>query len=69
MEYTFLIVWGRILWDYIIGPHFFDGRLDGDIYLSFLRGEMPNLSENIPFNNLSSAMVLHRIIAGKLGDS
>lgn len=36
-------VWGGILGDRIIGPHFFNGNLNGAIYLDFLQNILPNL--------------------------
>ena len=43
-----LNVWGGIIGDQLVGPHFFDGPLNGDAYLNFLRNDLPQLLENVP---------------------
>lgn len=43
-----LNVWGGIVGSYVIGPHFFEGRVNGDIYLDFLRNGLSDLLENVP---------------------
>lgn len=40
-------VWGAILGPYIIGPHFFEERLTGEVYLNFLRNELPVLLQQV----------------------
>lgn len=45
-----LNVWGGILGENIIGPHFFDEPLDGERYSEFLRNELPLLLEDVPLN-------------------
>lgn len=41
-------VWGGIVNDYVIGPHFFEGHLTGAAFLDFLRNEFPRLIEHVP---------------------
>ncbi|XP_066251951.1 histone-lysine N-methyltransferase SETMAR-like [Euwallacea similis] len=41
-------VWGGIIGDFIIGPHFFNGHLNGVKYLRFLQNDLPQLLQNIP---------------------
>ena len=43
-----LNVWGGIIGDVIIGPHFFNGHLNGQMYLHFLRHEFLALLAAIP---------------------
>jgi len=47
-----LNVWGGILGVHIIGPHFFDGHLNGNIFQDFLNEDLDNLLENIPLGEL-----------------
>jgi len=42
-----LNVWGGIINNHIIGPHFFDGSLNGPTYLNFLQEELPLLLEDV----------------------
>lgn len=41
-------VWGGIIGEHVIGPHFFDGTLTGAIYLHFLENYLPQLLVNLP---------------------
>lgn len=41
-------VWAGIVGDHLIGPHFFPQRLNGEIYLDFLRNRLPILLEDVP---------------------
>lgn len=41
-------VWCGILNGYLIGPHFYEGTLNGDRYLSFLQRILPPLLEDVP---------------------
>lgn len=41
-------VWGGIVGDFVIGPHFFNGHLNGAQYLYFLQNHLPQLLQNIP---------------------
>lgn len=43
-------VWGGILGDRVIGPHFFEERLTGEVYLQFLTDTLPILLEDVPLN-------------------
>lgn len=45
-----LNVWGGIIGDFVVGPHFFEGPLNGDNYLNFLIMVLPELLEDIPLN-------------------
>lgn len=47
-----LNVWGGIVGTHLVGPHFFDGRINAEIYLDFLRHILPNLLEDIPLATL-----------------
>lgn len=46
-------VWGGVIGCNVIGPHFFDGHLTGQIYLQFLRNDLPALLANLPPNMLA----------------
>lgn len=41
-------VWGGVMGKHIFGPHFFDGPLDGNKFLSFLRNELFEMLDDIP---------------------
>ena len=41
-------VWCGMLYDQVIGPFVFEGRLNGQLYLQFLSEELPQLMENVP---------------------
>lgn len=41
-------VWGGIIGENVIGPYFFNGHLNGGIYLDFLRDTLPRLLQNLP---------------------
>ena len=43
-------VWGGIIGDHVIGPHFFDDTLTGQIYLEFLRDSLPPMLDDIPID-------------------
>lgn len=45
-----LNVWGAVVGPIVIGPHFFNGRLNGRIYHDFLENELPVLLENVPLD-------------------
>lgn len=40
-------VWAGIIGERIIGPHFFDGHLNGETYLDFLRNDLPRLLDGL----------------------
>lgn len=46
-----LNVWGGIIGEHVVGPHFFDGTLTGTIYLNFLENNLPQLLVNLPERN------------------
>lgn len=37
--------------DQLIGPHIFEGRVTGEVYLKYLRDEQPCLLEDMPLKN------------------
>lgn len=43
-----LNVWGGIVGNYVIGPHFFEGRVNGDAFYNFLNEDFPLLIQCIP---------------------
>ncbi|XP_011861119.1 PREDICTED: uncharacterized protein LOC105558173 [Vollenhovia emeryi] len=44
-------VWAGILGDHIIGPHFIDGRVDGEGYRNFLRDKLVDLLDEVPLES------------------
>lgn len=44
------MVWGGIVGDRIVGPTFFHGPINGDVYLNFLINTLPQLLGDIPLN-------------------
>lgn len=47
-RYWTLNTWCGIIGNRIIGPHFFDGNLNGDIYNDFLNNVLPDLLMGLP---------------------
>lgn len=43
-----LNVWAGMVGDQLIGPHFFNGTLNGETYLQFLQNDLPDLLEDVP---------------------
>jgi len=43
-------VWCAVLDDQLIGPFILEGRLTGEVYLTFLQEELPRLLEDVPLN-------------------
>lgn len=43
-----LMVWAGIVGDRLVGPHFFDGNLNGDMYLEFLQNNLRGLLHDNP---------------------
>lgn len=41
-------VWGAVIGEHVIGPHFFYGNLNGAMYLLFLQNEFHNLIGHLP---------------------
>jgi hypothetical protein len=41
-----------VIGDHVVGLNFFDGHLNGEIYLQFLQNELDNLIEHLPLNLL-----------------
>ena len=41
-------VWCGIIGGYMIGPHIFEDRLNGDVYAKFLIDHLPSLLEDVP---------------------
>lgn len=54
-----LNVWGGVVGDYVIGPHFFEGRVTGQVYLDFLQNNMPQLMVHIPNEVRERSWFLH----------
>lgn len=54
-----LNVWGGIIGRHIIGPFFFEERLNGENYLNFLRNSLPNLLEDVPLATLGRMWFQH----------
>lgn len=53
-----LNVWAGIIGDHLIGPHFFPRRLTGEVYLHFLRNDLPVLLEEVPLQVRNSMWLL-----------
>ena len=59
-QYQFKInLWTGILNGKIIGPFQLPETLNGDIYLDFLRNQLPNLLEDVPLNILRDMWYQH----------
>jgi hypothetical protein len=43
-------VWGGIIREHVLGPHFFEGHLNGQMYSEFLRNECTDLIDQLPLN-------------------
>ena len=43
-------VWGGVLGDRLIGPHFFQGNVTGPVYADFLENTLPILLEDVPLD-------------------
>lgn len=43
-------VWGGIVGQHVVGPYFFDGHLNGAMFLDFISNHLPELLENIPLH-------------------
>lgn len=52
-------VWGGIIGDLVIGPHFFNGHLNGEMYLDFLQNELPRLCQNVPVATRNTMWLQH----------
>lgn len=52
-------VWGGIIGDYVVGPHFFDGRVNGGVYLDFLQNHLPQLLQHVPHTIRNRMWFLH----------
>jgi hypothetical protein len=51
-----------VIRDHVVGPHFFDGHLNGEIYLQFLQNELDKLTEHLLLNLLRD-MTLMQVVA------
>lgn len=50
-QYRFSVnVWAGIIGQYIIGPYFFEGNLNGERYLHFLPNNLLDLLEDVPLD-------------------
>lgn len=54
-----LNVWGGIVGRQVLGPHFFNGPLDGDTYLHFLQNELQLYLEDLPLDVLRKLWFQH----------
>lgn len=45
-----LNVWCGIVGDHLVGPHFFEGHLNGPMYAEFIVNNLPQLLENVPLH-------------------
>lgn len=54
-----LNVWGGIVGSCILGPYFFDGNVNGEEYLRFLRTDFQNFLENLPLNIIGRMWFQH----------
>jgi hypothetical protein len=52
-------VWGGIIGEHVLGPHFFEGRLNGQMYLEFLRNECTDLIDQLPLNVVRNMIFQH----------
>ena len=43
-------MWCAVLDDQLIGPFILEGRLTGEVYLTFLQEELPQLLEDVPLD-------------------
>ncbi|KAJ8909828.1 hypothetical protein NQ315_003706 [Exocentrus adspersus] len=43
-----LKVWGGIVHNFVIGPHIFEGRVTGQVFLNFLINDFPRLIHHLP---------------------
>jgi hypothetical protein len=57
-----LNVWGAMIGDHIAGAHFFDGHLNGEMYLQCLQNELDNLTELLPLNLLRDMTLMHTLL-------
>jgi hypothetical protein len=52
-------VWGGIIGEHVLGPHFFEGHLNGQMYLEFLRNECTDLIDQLPLNVVRNMIFQH----------
>ncbi|XP_054014765.1 uncharacterized protein LOC128895847 [Hylaeus anthracinus] len=52
-------VWAGIIGSYIIGPYFLPNKLNGAVYLQFLREELPSLLTDIPLSIVQKLIFQH----------
>lgn len=52
-------VWGGIINNTLVGPHFFENRLNGQMYVEFLRNELNQLLEDVPLNIRCNMWFMH----------
>ncbi len=58
-RYWTLNTWCGIVGNQIVGPYFFEGHLDGDIYNNFLIDYLPNMLLNVPEENIQEMWFMH----------
>ena len=54
-----LNVWCGLINDHMIGPHIFPGRLNGDMYVNFLRNDLPLLMDDVPILSVRNMWFMH----------
>ena len=54
-----LNVWAGIYNDQILGPHFFEGALNGEKYLQFLTTEFEEYIDTLPLANYNTCWFQH----------
>lgn len=54
-----LNVWGGIVGNHVVGPHFFEGTVNGTVYLDFLQNHLPILLEDVPLSVRNNMWFLH----------
>lgn len=54
-----LNVWGGIIGDNLIGPHFFPGTLTGPVYRDFLQNDLETMLEDVPLATIQNMWFMH----------
>jgi hypothetical protein len=54
-----LNVWGAVLGPYVIGPYFFDGHLNSQMYSDFLNNYFYELLEDVPLHIIANMWLQH----------
>jgi hypothetical protein len=59
-------VWGGIIGEHVLGPHFFEGHLNGQMYLEFLRNECTMAAKKFRpsfFRHFKKIGVVHSLLS------